>query len=94
MWPLTISAVPMCREAWIVTMADKWCSLMETFHAVSYTHLFFIPTFLLFVIAMVVFGRNAEQRLISQEQKVLESTDTNLSLVVNNICLLYTSRCV
>lgn len=22
----------MCREAWIVTMADKWCSLMETFH--------------------------------------------------------------
>ena len=32
MWPLTISAVPMCREAWIVTMADKWCSLMETFH--------------------------------------------------------------
>ena len=32
MWPLTISAMPMCREAWIVTMADKWCSLMETFH--------------------------------------------------------------
>ena len=32
MWPLTISAVPMCREAWIVTMADKWCSLMETYH--------------------------------------------------------------
>lgn len=47
----------------------------------------FIPTFLLFVIAMVVFGRNAEQRLISQEQKVLESTDTNLSLVVNNIAM-------
>lgn len=36
---------------------------------------------------MVVFGRNAEQRLISQEQKVLESTDTNLSLVVNNIAM-------
>ena len=49
-----------------------------------YFFAFFIPTFLLFVIAMVVFGRNAEQRLISQEQKVLESTDTNLSLVVNN----------
>ena len=32
MWPLTISSMPMCREAWIVTMADKWCSLMETFH--------------------------------------------------------------
>ena len=34
-----------------------------------YFFAFFIPTFLLFVIAMVVFGRNAEQRLISQEQK-------------------------
>lgn len=31
MWPLTIIP-PMCREAWIVTTADKWCSLMETFH--------------------------------------------------------------
>ena len=40
---------------------------------------FFIPTFLLFVIAMVIFGNNAEERIISREQKVLESTDTNLS---------------
>ena len=31
MWPLTV-VPPMCREAWIVTMADKWCSLLETFH--------------------------------------------------------------
>lgn len=31
MWPLTL-VPPMCREAWIVTAADKWCSLMETFH--------------------------------------------------------------
>ncbi len=31
MWPLTV-VPPMCREGWIVTMADKWCSLMETFH--------------------------------------------------------------
>ena len=31
MWPLTV-VPPMCREAWIVTTADKWCSLMETFH--------------------------------------------------------------
>ncbi len=30
MWPLTI-VPPMCREAWIVSTADKWCSLMETF---------------------------------------------------------------
>lgn len=29
MWPLTIIP-PMCREAWIVSAADKWCSLMET----------------------------------------------------------------
>lgn len=29
MWPLTV-VPPMCREAWIVTMADKWCSLLET----------------------------------------------------------------
>lgn len=31
MWPLTI-VPPMCKEAWIVTTADKWCSLMETLH--------------------------------------------------------------
>lgn len=31
MWPLTI-VPPACREAWIVTAADKWCSLLETFH--------------------------------------------------------------
>lgn len=29
MWPLTV-VPPACREAWIVTMADKWCSLLET----------------------------------------------------------------
>lgn len=31
MWPLTVIP-PMCREAWIVTTADKYCSLMETLH--------------------------------------------------------------
>lgn len=31
MFPLTVLP-PLCREAWIVTMADKYCSLMETFH--------------------------------------------------------------
>ncbi|MBQ9142206.1 MAG: phosphohydrolase [Lachnospiraceae bacterium] len=31
MWPMTVIP-PMCREAWIVTAADKWVSLMETLH--------------------------------------------------------------
>lgn len=29
MWPLTLIP-PTCREAWIVTVADKWCSTLET----------------------------------------------------------------
>lgn len=31
MWPLTI-VPPTCREAWVVTAADKYCSLLETLH--------------------------------------------------------------
>lgn len=31
MWPLTVIP-PMCREAWMVTAADKYCSFLETVH--------------------------------------------------------------
>lgn len=31
MWPLTVIP-PMCKESWIVTAADKYCSTMETLH--------------------------------------------------------------
>lgn len=31
MWPLTL-VPPMCREAWMVTAADKYCSFLETVH--------------------------------------------------------------
>lgn len=30
MWPLTLTRVPKCREAWVVTAADKWISTIES----------------------------------------------------------------
>ncbi|MBO4374582.1 MAG: HD domain-containing protein [Lachnospiraceae bacterium] len=30
MFPLTITKIPTNRESWVVNIADKWCSLIET----------------------------------------------------------------
>ncbi|MCR5654425.1 MAG: HD domain-containing protein [Lachnospiraceae bacterium] len=35
MWPLTILDMPTCREAWIVTAADKYVSFLETIHVLK-----------------------------------------------------------
>lgn len=31
MWPLNLTHIPRCREAWVVTLADKICAIEEMF---------------------------------------------------------------
>lgn len=54
---------------------------------VLYFLAFFIPTAFLFGVAFTIFEKNAEDKLLSQEQKIIEATDANLSLVISNIVM-------
>lgn len=43
MFPLNLTKVPSCKEAWIVCMADKICATAETLHRANYSEALSMP---------------------------------------------------